>query len=174
MELLTTLEPVTPLGKDIQRNLNKLRASLLEIHKEVMSKNEQRVLKAMMKTEGYENCNVTKGDYVLWSRVDERSLPKQIKMYAESSFEVTEEHVSEQGIMLKVRSIAGHKFVPDVNDFMLEVFWEGLEDIESSWEPLRKLMKECPAVVRKYVDELRSITHILDLHAAIKKATEES
>ncbi|ETV93828.1 hypothetical protein H310_12390, partial [Aphanomyces invadans] len=96
------------------------------MHKEVMNKNEQRVLKAMMKTDSYENCNVTEGDYVLWSRVDERSHPKllvtwlgpyrvkevgefsvkiehlitheereahmsRIKMYAESSFEITEE-----------------------------------------------------------------------------------
>ncbi|ETV71538.1 hypothetical protein H257_13201 [Aphanomyces astaci] len=43
----------------------------------------------------------------------------RVKMYAEVSFEVTEEileHASEQGI------ITGHKFAPDVNDFMLVVF----------------------------------------------------
>ncbi|ETV72569.1 hypothetical protein H257_12335 [Aphanomyces astaci] len=54
--------------------------------------------------------------------------------------------------MLKVKSIAGHNFVPDVKDFMLEVLWEGFEDIESSWEPLHKLVHECPAMVKNYVE----------------------
>ncbi|RQM19447.1 hypothetical protein B5M09_011568 [Aphanomyces astaci] len=82
----------------------------------------------------------------------------RVKLYAEERFEFTEqilEHFSKQGIMLKVKSIAGHKFVPDVKDFMLEVLWDGFEDIESSWEPLQKLMHECPAVVKNYVDGVK-------------------
>ncbi|ETV78055.1 hypothetical protein H257_08268 [Aphanomyces astaci] len=158
------------------------------MHKEVLNRNELRTNKATKATEDFEACNVTEGDYVLWSRVDERYHPKllvtwvgpyrvesvgefsvmlehlvtheereahtaRVKMYAETSFEVTEEileHVSEQGIVSQVKSIAGDKFVPDVSDFMLKVFWEGFEDIESSWEPLNKLMRECPAVVKAY------------------------
>ncbi|ETV69185.1 hypothetical protein H257_15014 [Aphanomyces astaci] len=58
--------------------------------------------------------------------------------------------------MLKVKSIAGHKFVPDVKDFMLEVLWEGFEDIESSWERLQKLMHEYPAVVKIYVEGVKT------------------
>ncbi|RHY45543.1 hypothetical protein DYB30_012425 [Aphanomyces astaci] len=129
------------------------------MHKEVLYKNSMRVMKA---TEKYEQCNVSEGDYVLWSRVDKRYHPKmlatwtasyrakevgefsvvlehlvthelwevhtsRVKLYAEDSFEVTDEileHVSEKEIMLKVKSIAGHKFVPDVKDFMLEVLWQ--------------------------------------------------
>ncbi|KAF0775422.1 hypothetical protein AaE_000878 [Aphanomyces astaci] len=133
-----------------------------------------RVVKA---TEKYEQCNVSEGDYVLWSRVDERYHPKMlatwtapyrakevVKLYAEDSFEVTDEileHVSEKEIMLKVKSIGGHKFVPDVKDFMLEVLWEGFEDIESSWEPLQKLMHECPTVVKNYVEGMKTASEEL-------------
>ncbi|ETV64781.1 hypothetical protein H257_18395 [Aphanomyces astaci] len=97
----------------------------------------------------------------------------RVKLYAEDSFEVTEEileHVSEQGIMLKVKSIAGHKFVPDVKDFMLEVLWEGFEDIESSWEPLQKLMHECPAVVKNYVEGVKAASEGDALRKAMKRA----
>ncbi|ETW01597.1 hypothetical protein H310_06237 [Aphanomyces invadans] len=65
-------------------------------------------------------------------------------MYAESSFEVTEEnleHLSEQGLVLKVQSIAGHKFVLDVTDYTLKALWHVFEAVEASWEPLKKLMK---------------------------------
>ncbi|ETV71533.1 hypothetical protein H257_13196 [Aphanomyces astaci] len=47
-----------------------------------------------------------------------------VKLYAEDSFAMTEEileHVSAQGIMLKVKAITGHKFAPDVKNFMLEL-----------------------------------------------------
>ncbi|ETV69473.1 hypothetical protein H257_14843 [Aphanomyces astaci] len=165
------------------------------MHKEVLDKSAMRAVKA---TEKYEQCNVSEGDYVLWSRVDERYHPKllevgefsvvlehlvthelreahasRVKLYAEDSFEVTEEileHVSEKGIMLKVKSIAGHKFVPDVKDFMLQVLWEGFEDIESSWEPLQKLMYECPAVVKNYVEGVKTASEGDALRKAMKRA----
>ncbi|ETW04761.1 hypothetical protein H310_03909 [Aphanomyces invadans] len=93
-----------------------------------------------------------------------------VEMYAESNFEVTEEildQASEQGMVLKVQSIAGHKFVQDVTDFMLKVLWRGFEAIEASWEPLKKLMEECPAVVMKYVEGVNNA----DLAKAIKQAS---
>ncbi|KAF0728716.1 hypothetical protein AaE_009428 [Aphanomyces astaci] len=225
MELFTALNLATPLDvvvmgvnkdlcevkwqhKDIQKNLDELRTSLHAMHKEVLNRNELWANKAAKATEDYEVCNVTEGDYVLWSRVDERYHPKllvtwvgpyrvksvgefsvvlehlltheereahtsRVKMYAEASFEVTEEileHVSEQGIILKVKSIAGHKFVPDVSDFMLEVFWQGFEDIESSWEPLKKLMRECPAVVKMYVATKKDAEDYETLAKAMKRA----
>ncbi|RQM23294.1 hypothetical protein B5M09_000681 [Aphanomyces astaci] len=75
-----------------------------------------------------------------------------------------------QGIVLKVKSIAGHKFVPDVSDFMLEVFWEGFEDIESSWEPLKKLMREWPAMVKAYVAAKKNAEDHEILTKAMKRA----
>ncbi|KAF0720748.1 hypothetical protein AaE_010283, partial [Aphanomyces astaci] len=93
MELFTALNPATPLDvvvvgmnkelresdwtvKDIPKNLDKLRASLQVMHKEVLDKNAMRAAKATKATEKYEQCNVSEGDYVLWSRVDERYHPK--------------------------------------------------------------------------------------------------
>ncbi|RHZ32317.1 hypothetical protein DYB37_013673 [Aphanomyces astaci] len=73
--------------------------------------------------------------------------------------------------MLKVKSIAGHKFVPDVKDFMLEVLWEGSEDIESSWEPLQKLRHECPAVVKNYVEGVKKASEGDALRKAMKQGS---
>ncbi|RHY79630.1 hypothetical protein DYB30_011272 [Aphanomyces astaci] len=160
--------------KDIPQNLDKLRASLQAMDKEVLAKYTMRETKAAISTEKYEQCNVSQGDSVHWSLKEvgefyvvlehlvslelREAHTSRVKLYTEDSFEVTEEileHVSEQGIMLKVKYIAGHKFVPDVKDFMLEVLCDGFEDIESSWEPLQKLMHECPAVVKNYVEGVK-------------------
>ncbi|ETV78979.1 hypothetical protein H257_07763 [Aphanomyces astaci] len=162
--------------KDIPKNLDKLPASLQVVHKEILDKNAMRGAKA---TEKYEQCNVSEGDFLLWSRVDERYHPKllitrtgplpsqrshtsSIKLYAEDSFEVTEEileHVSQQRIMLKVKSIAGHKFVPDVKDFILEVLC------------LQKLMHECPVVVRNYVEGVNKASDGDTVHKAMERAS---
>ncbi|ETV70710.1 hypothetical protein H257_13808 [Aphanomyces astaci] len=211
MELFTALNPATPLDvvvvgmnkelresdwtvMDIPKNLDKLRASLQVMHKEVLDKNAMRAAKATKTTEKYEQCNVSEGDYLLvtWTgpyRVKEvgefsvvlehlvthelrEAHASRVKLYAEDSFEVTEEileHVSEQMIMLKVKSIAGHKFVPLEKDFMLEVLWEGFEDIESSWEPLQKLMHECPAIVKNYVEGVKTASEGNALRKAMKR-----
>ena len=83
----------------------------------------------------------------------------RVKLYAEENFEVTEEileHISEQGILLKVSSISTHKLDKDAGEYMLLVHWEGLEDLEASWEQLSKLMRECPAVVQAYAKSIKS------------------
>ncbi|KAH9088225.1 hypothetical protein LEN26_019605 [Aphanomyces euteiches] len=83
----------------------------------------------------------------------------RVKLYAEESFEVTEElleHISEQGIMLKVSSISTHKLDKDAGEYVLLVHWEGLGEIEASCERLSKLMRECPAVVQAYVKTIKS------------------
>ncbi|RLO01834.1 hypothetical protein DYB28_015091 [Aphanomyces astaci] len=72
--------------------------------------------------------------------------------------------------MLKVKSIAGLNIVPDVKDFMLEVLWEGFEDIESSWEQLQKLMHESPAVVTNYVEGVKIVSEGDALLKAMKRA----
>ncbi|KAH9141701.1 hypothetical protein AeRB84_014147, partial [Aphanomyces euteiches] len=83
----------------------------------------------------------------------------RVKLYAEESFEVTEElleHISEKGIMLKVSSISTHKLDKDAGEYVLLVHWEGLEEIEASWERLSKLMREYSAVVQAYVKTIKS------------------
>ncbi|KAF0704150.1 hypothetical protein AaE_015087 [Aphanomyces astaci] len=93
MEMFTALNPATPLNvvvvgmnkeiresdwavKDIPQNLDKLRASLQAMDKEVLAKYTMRETKAAISTEKYEQCNVSQGDSVHWSRVDERYHPK--------------------------------------------------------------------------------------------------
>ena len=209
MELFTALEPVTPLDiiiagvnnemqqvdwstNKIQKELEALRASLAAMHREVSARDARRMEKEIKANIGNTICNVELGDYVLWSRVDEKLHPKllvtwlgpyrvievsefsvdiehlitketkkahmsRVKHYADASLNVTEEileHVSEQGILLKVREIEKHKFNTDVNDYLMHVYWEGFEDIEASWEPFKKLCDECPAVVAAYVNDL--------------------
>ena len=46
--------------------------------------------------------------------------------------------------------------VKDAGEYMLLVHWEGLEDLEASWERLSKLMRECPAVVQAYAKSIKS------------------
>ncbi|ETI30459.1 hypothetical protein F443_22418, partial [Phytophthora nicotianae P1569] len=68
----------------------------------------------------------------------------RLKFFAESDLEVTEElreHVSAQGVILKVEAIRKHRWNPDMRDFELLISWEGLEPIEDSWEPM-KVMHE--------------------------------
>ncbi|KAH9187012.1 hypothetical protein AeNC1_011010 [Aphanomyces euteiches] len=79
-------------------------------------------------------------------------------MYAESSFEVTEEileHVADQGILLKVEHIAAHKFDKNRDCYYMLVHWEGFESIEASWEEVTHLVRDCPVVVQAYVDALK-------------------
>ncbi|RLN96986.1 hypothetical protein DYB28_016005, partial [Aphanomyces astaci] len=44
------------------------------------------------------------------------------------------------------------------------------EDIESSWEPLKKLMRECPAVVKTYVTTKKDAEDYEKLATAMKRA----
>ncbi|CAK5164629.1 unnamed protein product [Aphanomyces euteiches] len=58
--------------------------------------------------------------------------------------------------MSRVSSISTHKLDKDAGEYVLLVHWEGLEEIEASWERLSKLMRECPAVVQAYVKTIKS------------------
>ncbi|KAH9106457.1 hypothetical protein AeMF1_017927 [Aphanomyces euteiches] len=178
---------------NIKETLLKLQESMSELHKEIVEKNHARQDKARERTSQYPACNAERGNYVLWSRVDEAHHPKllvtwvgpyrvvevnefsariehlitkeqrdahmsRLKMYAESSFEVTEEileHVADQGILLKVEHIAAHKFDKNRDCYYMLVHWEGFESIEASWEEVTHLVRDCPVVVQAYVDALK-------------------
>ncbi|KAE8909351.1 hypothetical protein PF005_g20824 [Phytophthora fragariae] len=54
----------------------------------------------------------------------------RFKFFAESDLEVTEElreHISVQGIVLKVEAIRQHRWNEDMHDYQLAISWEGLE-----------------------------------------------
>lgn len=87
-ELFTGLKPASPLDvivrqtpageelvvvdpEDVSRQIEKLRASLEGMHKEVVDKKERRRLFDMQRKNGAE-CNFDIGDFVLWSRIDQR------------------------------------------------------------------------------------------------------
>ncbi|KAH9104571.1 hypothetical protein LEN26_015003 [Aphanomyces euteiches] len=158
---------------NIKKTLVKLQESMSELHNEIVEKNHARQDKARERTSQYPACNAERGDYVLWSRVDEAHHPKllvtwvepyrvvevnefsakiehlitkeqrdahmsRLKMYAESSFEVTEE-------------ILEH----NRDCYYMLVHWEGFESIEASWEEVTHLVRDCPAVVQAYVDALK-------------------
>ncbi|ETV69577.1 hypothetical protein H257_14710 [Aphanomyces astaci] len=133
--------------KDIQKNINELRTTLHAMHKEVLNRNEQQTSKAAKATE-----------LSTPAAVDERYHPKLLITWVGSyrvksvgEFSVTHEEREAQTSRVKMYAEASIEFLPDVSDFMVEVFWEGFEDIESSWEPLKKLMRKCQVVVKAYV-----------------------
>ncbi|KAF0729041.1 hypothetical protein Ae201684_013340 [Aphanomyces euteiches] len=178
---------------NIKKTLVKLQECMSELHKETVEKNHARQDKARERTSQYPACNAERGDYVLWSRVDEAHHQKllvtwvglyrvmkvnefsarivhlitkeqrdahmsRLKMYAESSFEVTEEileHVADQGILLKVEHIAAHKCDKNRDCYYMLVHWEGFESIEASWKEVTHLVRDCPVVVQAYVDALK-------------------
>ncbi|KAH9082770.1 hypothetical protein LEN26_021161 [Aphanomyces euteiches] len=177
-----------------------------ELHKKIVEKNHARQDKARERTSHYPACNAERGDYVLWSHVDEAHHPKllvtwvgpyrvvevnefsakieqlitkeqrdahmsRLKMYAESSFEVTEEileHVADQGILLMVEHIAAHKFDKNRDWYYMLVHWEGFESIEASWEEVTHLVRDCPAVVQAYVEALKPGKYREQLASRIK------
>ncbi|KAH9084271.1 hypothetical protein LEN26_020966 [Aphanomyces euteiches] len=178
---------------NIQKTLFKLQESMHQLHKEIVEQNHAKQDKARERTSQYPACNADRGDYVLWSRVDEAHHPKllvtwvgpyrvvevnefsariehlitkeqrdahmsRLKMYAESSFEVTDEilePVADQGILLKVARIESHKFDKTCDCYYMLVHWEGFEAIEASWEDVTQLLRDCPAVVHAYVEALK-------------------
>ncbi|KAE9037711.1 hypothetical protein PR002_g6407 [Phytophthora rubi] len=79
----------------------------------------------------------------------------RLKFYCDSSLNVTaelKEHVAKQGIVLGVRAIVNHRNNPVSNEWEVQVAWIGLEDVENSWEPLRRIYADVPTKVQEYID----------------------
>ncbi|POM65947.1 LOW QUALITY PROTEIN: Hypothetical protein PHPALM_18268 [Phytophthora palmivora] len=78
----------------------------------------------------------------------------RLKMYADSSLDVTDElleHVSSQGIVLAVNKLNEHRWNDDIKDYEIRVSWKGLQQIEDSYEPFQSLAKEIRVLVGNYV-----------------------
>ncbi|ETN08679.1 hypothetical protein PPTG_11531 [Phytophthora nicotianae INRA-310] len=133
------------------------------MHREVVDAKEKKRLYDMAVAKG-STVNFDIGDYVLWSRVDQRlSKDKllaqwalhgsRLRFYADSSLNVTEEireFVSNQGMLLGVDGIADFRYNQALSRWELVVNWTGLQPIEASWEPLIGLMAQVPDKVRSY------------------------
>jgi hypothetical protein len=70
----------------------------------------------------------------------------RLKFYADEHLEVSEElldHISTQGITLKINNLLKHRWNDQNNDFEFLTSWQGLEDIENSWEYATRCTKYC-------------------------------
>jgi len=93
--------------------------------------------------------------------------PSRLKLYADNALNVTTElleHVASQGTMLAVEALSGHRFNTEMKAYEIQVKWQGLEDIEDSWEPLATIKEDVPLLLAKYVDEAAddSFRHAID------------
>jgi transposase InsO family protein len=79
----------------------------------------------------------------------------RLKFYRDADLNVSaeiREHVSNQGLVLGVRAIVGHRRSRTTGEMELNVAWRGLEDVENSWEPLAVIFGDVPGLVRQYVE----------------------
>ncbi|KAJ0392116.1 hypothetical protein ATCC90586_011506 [Pythium insidiosum] len=186
---------------NVSASLDQLRSHLRELHAPVVDKKERKRLYEIARHKGTV-CNFEPGDYVLWSRVDERLRDgkllvrwvgpfrvgqalshsyiithlitgdeyevhgSRLKVYHNTDLTVTAElhqHVANQGLVLGVRAIVGHRMNRASGLWELNVAWRGLEDCENSWEPASSIAHDVPALVRAYIDE----TDAAELAAAV-------
>ncbi|KAG2873948.1 hypothetical protein PC114_g25569 [Phytophthora cactorum] len=159
-----------------------LRRSLHGMHKKVQDEKEHRRVQDMAAHKG-SMANFDVGDFVLWSRIDQR-LPdnkllgrwhlisgweydvqaSRLKFYTDSELNQTAELlelVSRQGMVLGVEDIRNHRFNNALDRWERQVSWMGLQAIEDSWEPLDVLAQDVPVKVRDHInasgdDDLRS------------------
>ncbi|POM62713.1 hypothetical protein PHPALM_28092 [Phytophthora palmivora] len=167
----------TTSNEDINESLATLRKSIAEIRRYVTDQREKRVLLNKKRAEVYQMGNFSVGEYILRSRVDEKSQNKLLVTWVgpfvvtncnshsftvkhlitcakNSDLEVTEElreHIAAQGIVLKVKAIQEHRWNNSMQGYELLVNWEGLEAIEDSWEPLWAMYRDVKVLVDTYV-----------------------
>ncbi|OWZ20623.1 hypothetical protein PHMEG_0004935 [Phytophthora megakarya] len=88
----------------------------------------------------------------------------RLKHYADRSVEITEEiveHIVDQDVYLNVRDFIEHR-LSDTHGYEVFVAWEGLEDIENSWEPISNLYEDVKMKLQLYADH----SHDTDLAQA--------
>ncbi|RAW20703.1 hypothetical protein PC110_g22854 [Phytophthora cactorum] len=138
-----------------------LRRSLHGMHKKVQDEKERRRVQDMAAHKG-STANFDVGDFVLWSRIDQRLPDNKLlgqwvgpfKFYADSELNQTTELlelVSRQRMVLGVEDIRNHRFNDALVRWELQVSWMGLQAIEDSWEPLDVLAQDVPVKVRDYI-----------------------
>ncbi|KAG3138247.1 hypothetical protein PC128_g25610 [Phytophthora cactorum] len=138
-----------------------LRRSLHGMHKKVQDEKEHRRVQDMAAHKG-SMANFDVGDFVLWSRIDQRLSDNKLleqwvgpfKFYADSELNPTAELlelVSRQRMVLGVEDIHNHRFNDALVRWELQVSWMGLQAIEDSWEPLDVLAQDVPVKVRDYI-----------------------
>ena len=83
-----------------------------------------------------------------------------MRFYADDKLEITGElrkvfqQLENQG-EYHIRSISAIKRAASGDEFGVKVAWEGLEEAESTWEPVSRVFHDAPAVLRKELKALR-------------------
>ena len=57
----------------------------------------------------------------------------------------------------QIRGISAIKRAASGDEFVVKVAWEGLEEAESSWEPVSRVFHDAPAVLRKVLKQKRAL-----------------
>ena len=77
----------------------------------------------------------------------------RLKFYHDESLNVNQElidHVGSQGMMLNVERFESHEWNAAIRDYKLLIKWQGLDAIESSWEPCKYIAIDVPVLLKKY------------------------
>jgi hypothetical protein len=179
--------------KDVVEALADVRTQMELLHKEIRDERLKKLWRDVANKNMPNSFEVQLGDYVLWSRVDERKYPKlavtwlgpyvvtevrecscviknlltnacreahnsRLKLYAESSFEVSEtmrELISEQGLLITIQEIAAIRYNSTYAGWEVFVRWTGLEEVESTWEKLQDIYHDAPVVAKKFVATIK-------------------
>ena len=54
-----------------------------------------------------------------------------------------------------IRGISAIKRAASVDELVVKVAWKGLEEAESTWEPVSRVFRDAPAVLRRELKALR-------------------
>ncbi|ETM03569.1 hypothetical protein L917_00228 [Phytophthora nicotianae] len=95
----------------------------------------------------------------------------RLKVFAKSDLEITEElreHISAQGICLKVKAINDNRWNADMQDYELLISIEGLEPIENSWEPFKIMHEDIKVLVCAYADKSKD-NKLIDYHNLLRR-----
>ena len=84
----------------------------------------------------------------------------RMRVYADDKLETTGEllkvfqQLENQG-EYHIRSISAIKRAANGDEFVVNLAWEGVEEAESTWEPVSRVFHDAPAVLRKELKALR-------------------
>ena len=78
----------------------------------------------------------------------------RMRFYADDKLESTGELLN---VLQKFENTGGYhiKRAASGDEFVVQVAWEGLEEAESTWQPVSRVFHDAPAVLRKELKALR-------------------
>ncbi|KAE8981370.1 hypothetical protein PR001_g24019 [Phytophthora rubi] len=136
---------------DLDSKLRQLRASLKVMHKAVKEVRERQALRYRSRRHYEQPVNVSIGDYVLRSHVDEKLHANKLSVTWVGPYRVT----ASQGTLLAVEALVDHRYHTSMKMFEIKVKWQGLEEVEDSWEPLKSIVEDVPKLMKEYADEAK-------------------